>query len=130
MPSYETEGTVIVGAEVSRRRFTRLIVVCMILSVGFIILWFVGQEASADPTLEAPAFLVKLYPGTWPPVGRGFLWLFVAATTVGFNLTVMYPRAETKAGRIGLGITTGVTVTCFIAFAIGSFANAPWSVIH
>lgn len=105
-------------------------IVCVVVSLAFIAFWFIGQEASADPTLDVPGFVASLYPGTWPPVARGLLWLFVGATAVGFNLTMMHPRTETRAGRIALAAATGITGACFLAFAIGSFAGAPWSVIH
>jgi hypothetical protein len=108
----------------------RVLVACYVISIVFIAFWFVGQEASADPTLDPPEILVRLYPGTWPPVARGVLWLFVGATAVVFNLTTMFPRAHTRAARIGVGVSTAITGACFVAFAIGSFAGADWSVIH
>ena len=107
-----------------------MLVACMTVSLAFIAFWFIGQEASADPTLDVPAIVANLYPGTWPPVARGLLWLFVGGTAVGFNLTMMYPRTQTKAGRIALAAATTITGACFLIFAIGSFAGAPWSVIH
>lgn len=120
----------IVKLPVSQRARTRLLVACMVVSFAFIAFWFIGQEASADPTLVVPAIVANLYPGTWPPVARGLLWLFVGATAVGFNLTMMYPYAETRTGRVALAVATGITGSCFLAFAVASFAGASWSVIH
>lgn len=112
------------------RTRTRLGVGCVLISIAFVGLWFVGQEASADPTLNVPDVVAYLYPGTWPPAARGLLWLFVGATAVGFDLLVMYPRAQTRAGRAGVVAAGAITGSSFGAFAIGSFAGAPWSVIH
>ncbi len=120
----------IVRVHVSRRARARLLVACMVVSFAFLAFWFIGQEASADPTLDVPGVVAGLYPGTWPPVARGLLWLFVGATAVGFNLTMVYPRAQTRTGRVALVAATGITGSCFLAFAVGSFAGAPWSVIH
>lgn len=116
--------------QISNRTRTRLGIACVLVSLAFIAFWFIGQEASADPTLDVPGFVAGLYPGTWPPVARGMLWLFVGATAVGFDLIIMYPRAQTRAGRTGVATLAAMAGASFGAFAIGSFAGAPWSVIH
>lgn len=116
--------------KVSERVTSRLAIACVAVSIAFIALWFVGQEASADPSLDVPWLVARLYPGTWHPFARGMLWLFVAATAVGFDMLVAYPRARTRAGRAGAAALAGVTGACFLAFAAGSFAGADWSVIH
>lgn len=116
--------------ELSPKAKLRLGIASLVASIAFIALWFVGQEASADPTLDVPGFVANLYPGTWPPVARGILWLFVGATAVGFDLAVMYPRAETRAGRASAATLAAIAGASFLAFAVGSFAGAPWSVIH
>lgn len=108
----------------------RLGFVCVGISLAFLALWFVGQEASSDPTLQVPALLERLYPGTWHPFARGVLWLFTGATAVWLDLAVMAPRAASAAGRraaVALAIVSGAS---FAAFAVGSFIAAPWSVIH
>ncbi|MGH2728254.1 MAG: hypothetical protein ACRDKS_14900 [Actinomycetota bacterium] len=117
-------------AQISARAKTRLGIACVVVSLAFIAFWFIGQEASYDQTLDVPDIVANLYPGTWPPIARGILWLFVGATAVGFDLAVMYPRAESRAGRTAVAVLAAMAGASFFAFAIGSFAGAPWSVIH
>ena len=118
------------GLRISRRARTWFAVSCVLVSITFIALFLVGQELSADPELDVSGIAAGLYPGSWPPIARGLLWLFVAATAVGFDLFIVYPRAETRAGRAGVATLAVLAGTSFGAFAIGSFAGASWSVIH
>lgn len=112
------------------RARTRIAVTGIVVSLFYVLFWFVGQEASSDPTLSVPGLVAALYPGTWHPVARGILWLVVGASWVWFDLAVMHPRAQTRAGRAAVIVAAGVTGVCFLVFAIGSFVAAPWSVIH
>lgn len=112
---------------VSGGRRAALAAVSLLLVVGFVGIWILGQNATGATVPDT--FLVYLYPGTWHPVARGFLWLAVGAAAVVFDL-LMLDIAETDRGRRFLLAGAAVTGMCFLVFAIGSFASAPWSVIH
>lgn len=116
--------------QVATRVRMRVGIACVLISFAFLALWFIGQEVSADPTLVVPGFVAALYPGTWPPAARGVLWLFVGTTAVGFDLLVMYPRTVTRAGRTSVATLAALAGASFGAFAIATFAGAPWSVVH
>lgn len=102
-------------------------VACLLLVAGFVGIWILGQNATGATVPDT--FLVHVYPGTWPPAARGILWLVVGAAAVVFDL-LMLDIAETERGRTLLLAGAGMTGTCFLIFAVGSFASAPWSVIH
>lgn len=114
----------------SERTKTRLGLACVLISLAFIALWFIGQEVSADPTLDVPGIVANLYPGSWPEAARGVLWLLVGVTAVGFDLLIVYPNARTRFGRTGLIAAGAITGLSFLIFAVGSFVGAPWSLIH
>lgn len=100
---------------------------CVVLVAGFVGIWILGQQATGATMPDT--LLVHLYPGTWPPVARGFLWLVVGTAAVLFDL-LMIDIAETDRGRKLVLAAATVTGLCFLIFAVGSFASAPWSVIH
>jgi len=100
---------------------------CLLLVAGFVGIWILGQNATGATVPDT--FLVHLYPGTWPPFARGVLWLAVGAAAVVFDL-LMLDIAETERGRTLLLAVAGMTGLCFFTFAVGSFARAPWSVVH
>jgi hypothetical protein len=100
---------------------------CVLLVAGFVAVWILGQQATG--ATEPDSFLIRLYPGTWPPVARGFLWLIVGAAAVVFDLLVL-DIAETRRGRRMIAAAAVVTGACFLVFAVASFVSAPWSVIH
>ncbi len=116
--------------QVDHRARTRIGVACALVVLAFVAFWIFGQEVSADPSLEAPPLAEALYPGTWPPVPRGIAWLIAGAAAVGFDLLVMVPRAETRFGRRAAQVLGTITGASFLAFAIGTFFAADWSVIH
>lgn len=109
---------------------TGLGIACALVLVGFVVLWLVGQDASADPTLQVPTLVERLYPGAWHPFARGSLWLATGAAAVGVDLLFARPITETRRGEIGILILTAITGASFLAFSIGSFLGADWSVIH
>ena len=114
----------------NERRRTRIGVACAVVVVLFVGFWIFGQEVSADPELEAPPIAAALYPGSWAPVPRGIAWLIAGAAAVGFDLLVMAPRALTARGRRFAVIAAVITGGSFAIFAVGTFVEADWSVIH
>ncbi|MEX2556513.1 MAG: hypothetical protein WEB06_12915 [Actinomycetota bacterium] len=109
---------------------TGLGIACGVVLVAVVALWLVGQGVSADPTLRVPSLVERLYPGTWHPMARGMLWLISGAAAVGIDLLIARPIAESRRGEVMVVVLAFVTGACFLAFAIGSFAGAGWSVIH
>ncbi len=121
------------GNRVARRPLharTGLGIACALVLVGFVALWLVGQDASADPALQVPSLVERLYPGAWHPIARGALWLLTGSAAVGVDLLFARPIAETRRGRIMVLVMAAITGGCFLAFSIGSFLGADWSVIH
>ena len=108
----------------------QLLTACLLVLFAFLGLFLVGQTVSTDPTLEVPTLAERLYPGTWPPVARGFLWLIAGAAAVGFDLFVVRPIVETRRGEIMVVVSAVITGGSFLAFAIASFLGAAWTVIH
>ncbi len=109
---------------------TGLGIACALVLVGVVVLWLVGQDASADPTLQVPSLIERIYPGAWHPFARGTLWLVTGAAAVGVDLLFARPIAETRRGEIATVILAVITGASFLAFSIGSFLGADWSVIH
>ena len=107
-----------------------LLGVCLLILFGFVALFLVGQTVSNDPTLEVPTLAERLYPGTWPPVARGLLWLITGSAAVGFDLLVVRPFAETRRGEVLVIASAVVTGASFLVFAVASFFGAAWTVIH
>lgn len=105
-------------------------IACAVVVLAFGAFWFIGQEASSSPTLQAPALAQRLYPGSWPPFARGVFWFAAGAGAVGFDLLIVRPVAETSRGRAAVMGAAIVTGAGFFAFAAFSFAGAPWTVIH
>lgn len=104
-------------------------VACAIVVLGLSSLWFIGQEVTPAGTVQAsrPS---RLYPGTWPPVARGFLWLAAGVAAVGFDLVVVRASAQTERGRDLATAFAIVTGAAFLIFAAGSFAGAGWSIVY
>jgi hypothetical protein len=114
-------------SRLSRRARTLLAAICLGIVLGFVGIFFVGEQ-STGATVPG-GFLVHLYPGTWPPFARGVLWLVVGAAAVVFDLLAI-TWVETDRGRRGTIIVAAVTGMSFLIFASASFAGAGWSVIH
>lgn len=113
----------------SRRARTIVGVACALMVLTFSALWFVGQETSTESALAGRS-PNRMYPGTWPPAARGFLWLFAGVAAVGFDILIMRRVAETQRGRDAVTAFAVVTGAAFLLFAIASFLNTDWSVIY
>lgn len=105
-------------------------IACAAALIVFVVLGLLGQDASADPTLQVPSLVERLYPGAWHPIARGILWLLTGAAAVGIDLLFARPIAENRRGEVTVLVSAVVTGISFLTFAVGSFLGADWSVIH
>ena len=113
----------------SARARTIVGALCAVVVIGLSSLWFIGQETSRAGVVGAPG-PSRLYPGSWPPAARGFLWLAAGAAAVAFDLLLVRHHAQTERGRDLASAFAIVTGVAFLIFAVGSFADAGWSVIY
>jgi len=111
----------------SRRGLAVLAFVCLGVVTWFVTIFLLGQQSTG--AFAPNGFLIRLYPGSWSPLARGFLWLFVGAAAVTFDVIVL-TWTDSDRGRRATAVAAAATGVCFLVFAIASFASAPWSVVH
>lgn len=117
----------------SDRVRTAILVGSALFVLAFVGIWFVGQDAASsayDPEFDPSTLTQRIYPGTWAPWARGLLWLAAGTVAVVFNLAFATTPELSERGRKLAQAAAVVSGATFLAFSIGSFAGADWSVIH